>query len=872
MRGLGSTADRAVNRYTPEDTTPGEVCDLTLKALPKDREYFVIIDALEECKMDNMTEVVQYFARLRVNPDSPYPRFRLLYSCRTDSALLPLIKSLYSSSQGGLFLDVGFFHISMSNNRRDEEIEAFITSEITYRRHIRNLSPQLEAAVRAALIAGAQGMFLWVALQLEIIFPRHHHCRTLTDSDLILLLDRLPRGLSATYDHALEHISDVNRAKRAFQLIGGSERPLGTSELAVAVNIEPGNTYWDHSAFPLDPDALVWTCGGGILEVMEEDDTVHYIHHSALRHLLLDGAEPNLPTTPASKQIQQVAGYKFKLEDACTVLAAVCVTFLSYKMHDHQLAKCVNAVGDHDIIDAVSAFLPRSQAATTTRSLTTKLIERVLDRRKRTPSESVTSTTRVFTLVTELARQGHQEAEERAIRQFLEYASQYWLEHTKNFIDPSDIEDGAQVEACVYAVPAQCYRLFSSLVRSESTHIGPPWHENTDSARIQWALETGHVPVYRVVMHLGFGHGPRLTLAADSSGIYKRDTINTIAKAIHHSPERVRIAGKEIGAILALNIFFETTDRAYSEFIPRKVVLDKWVACGVDLDAPLVASAGSLWSPLCLLLRYLGAAVSRSALFDTCSDFDPVNDERVKIYKGTIHELLKMRVSVIGFSGNTLGGPRPLFMALDLGLGDVVRSMVKMLRPDDVSFKDEAGRTLLGLAIMLGGSRDNGADELLKCLLVMGADTCTLTACWVPLPGAYYYPRPGVVLGRFMKALGSEENLASKVNGMPPLVLAATRMVPSVFELLLYHHTVDLQQTYGGRAIHECVDSILSPEESVARSPAPPHCAMSQIDNEMLAIWHSAKAQILRQRAREEARNSFSELDPTPMGKYIYTS
>ncbi|KAK4208281.1 hypothetical protein QBC37DRAFT_392148 [Rhypophila decipiens] len=264
VRSLGLTAERAVNRYTPETTTPSEVIDAALKTLPKDRRYFIVIDALDLCDKDTLCEVATKlsYAQMEFPTSSEFLLFSCLYTCRDDSSFLPLLKTLFNThdkvdAQPTFFI---MHHISMSDPRRDPEIEAYITSEIAARRNIRNLSPDLEAAVTAALIAGAQGMFLWVALQLEILFPRYHPSRTLSDSDLTMLLERLPKDLESAYDKALEHISDSQRSKQVFQLVVGCERPLTTGELAVAANVKPGDIHWDQSTFPLDPSALVGAC------------------------------------------------------------------------------------------------------------------------------------------------------------------------------------------------------------------------------------------------------------------------------------------------------------------------------------------------------------------------------------------------------------------------------------------------------------------------------------------------------------------------------------------------------------------------------------------------------------------------------------
>ncbi|KAM7201216.1 hypothetical protein V8F20_004962 [Naviculisporaceae sp. PSN 640] len=863
VRSLGSTAERAIKRYTPGSTSASELFDYTLRALPKDKTYIVIIDALDECSRESMAEVVLYFARKMTIPD--WPNFRLLYSCRTDSPLHPLLIAQYDRGLQGR----GLCHISMSNERHDNEIEAYITSEINDRRHVRNLSPELEAAVRAALIAGAQGMFLWVALQLEMLFPRYHASRTLTNSDLTLLLERLPSDLAAAYDHALEHISDPQRARKVFQLVAASQRPLTTSELSVAVNVEPGDTKWEHSTFPLDPSLLVWTSGAGMLEVMEEDASVHYIHHSALRHLLhVETLLTQVPPIPLlTGELPTSWRYRFTLEDASNVLAAICVTFLSYTMHDRQLVKRVNAVGDRNIIDAVSATLFSSHVATGGGSLTTKLIERVLDRRRAPLSQSASSTTKVFDLINDLALQGNFQEEEKAIKQFLEYASRYWLDHTKRFLDPSDLQDKTPAEGSVYVVPAQCYQLFCSLVRSDLAHVGYPWPKHSDSSRVQWALETGHVAVYRVVMRIGFGHGPHSTLAADGPLIYTADNlpevptptpwhdiyniIHTIETTIHHSPEKVRIAGKEMGAVLALYIYsqryIEMNTPPYHVVIPLGLAMEQWVTLGVDIDAPLAACDGSLWSPLCLLLQDFALVSEKAADDKTGSDQWNVCLEVLK--KGIDH-LLKQGANVIGFPSNSLGGPRPLFMALDLDIGEVVETMLGVLPASDVNFEDEAGRTVLGLTILLRKSPAPVIEELVKGLLGMGADPNKVSSFFI-LPAEAYSAKlghsgiPQHILRAYSLNPGSGELSYLFHSKVPPLIIALQKRVPSAFKLLLDRHA-DVYQTHGHRTIHEYIDDALSRGENAGYGVAG---VWSQRKKdayyEILEIWRSAKSRIL---------------------------
>jgi len=761
VRSLGREAADAVNKYLPSQNTPGGVIDMTLKALPRLYHYYVVIDGLDECSMETATEVLDGLARFWEGRFAHY-----LFSCRADSPIIPAIQRSKPVSE----MDS---HVSLSNPKHDDEIKHYIDSEIEARRHVRKLTPELEAAVRMALIAGAQGMFLWATLQLDMIYPQDHTRRTLTDSDLIHLLERLPKDLTTTFDKALENISDKQRAKKVFEIVAAAERPLTTDELAVATNIQPGNINWDQATFPLSPSALVWTCGGGLLEVVEEEDSVHYIHHSALRHLLLDGMEPPGPD-PSPNPTTSL--YKFSLEQANTIVAAVCVTYLSYTMHDSRLVKRVKMPDDRNITEAVAHSVARNQALVSDSTLAQRLISRVLDRRK---PPSAQSSVAIFNMVNDLARQQHEDDDDRAARVFLDYASRYWLDHTKHFINTPDSA----------LVPDVVYELFASLARSDLPHIRCPWLDDSNASRMRWALRTSHLAICRLVLRAAFGLGayPKV---ADIELEDAKPVIHEIQQAITTSPDSVMIPGKEFVGVIALSIYFQLYERRYT-LQPLSTHISNLTKFGLDPNTPLGALDGGAWPPLCLLLR-------RTVLFS----------EEAEVAEGLevpINALLSNGASPVGLSGYTYGGPCPVFMALELGLQDIALKMLSRVTPIDVNFEDPKGRTLLGMAILYSDKLLDEAQVQCRRLLQMGAKPNKPTSIIRLSRASYVSISAAQTLAEYKKS--DEQSIAEPVK-VPPLILAARNAHCPIFQELIYAGA-SLDLLFRGKPIRKAVDRIV---------------------------------------------------------------
>jgi len=133
-----------------------------------------------------------------------------------------------------------------------------------------------------ALIARADGMYLWIILQMN------HLCDQKTDHDIRAALNDLPRGLEKTFIRFLKKIDALappsrERVKRVLLWVVCAERPLRLAELTDAVAIDEMVDFWDPKRVVNKGQSLVDDCAH-LLDTYESGTTsdrrVQLVHSS----------------------------------------------------------------------------------------------------------------------------------------------------------------------------------------------------------------------------------------------------------------------------------------------------------------------------------------------------------------------------------------------------------------------------------------------------------------------------------------------------------------------------------------------------------------------------------------------------------------
>lgn len=121
-------------------------------------------------------------------------------------------------------------------------------------------------------------------------FKLNHQVDLANDSDILVALRNLPRGLSEVLDRKLCRVRKRLAAReslKALQFCGVVKQPLKIMEYRESLSISPGQKSLNRASFANDMDQIILDCCG-LVSVDEEDNTLHYVHHSVKQHLFTE--------------------------------------------------------------------------------------------------------------------------------------------------------------------------------------------------------------------------------------------------------------------------------------------------------------------------------------------------------------------------------------------------------------------------------------------------------------------------------------------------------------------------------------------------------------------------------------------------------
>jgi hypothetical protein len=257
-------------------------------------------------------------------------------------------------------------------------------------------NPNLILEIRDALLKGSQGMFLWVALQIESL------CAMRTDAAIRDALADLPKDLPETFSRILQRSQGSGKPyqRPILELITIAHRPLTIEELREALSVVPGDAVWNSEKLLNDVYSTL-SCCGCLLTVDEEELTVRLVHHSVKQFLLNGFADSS--------------NISFTLNSAQRKMADIIVTYLSYGVFETRLS---TLVAPQMMTGSVPSGIIHStlDSSSTIRNLALKLLKS-----RKCPEHDISRT------LVEMSKS----LGSRSINKFhfYSYAKSYWLQH-----------------------------------------------------------------------------------------------------------------------------------------------------------------------------------------------------------------------------------------------------------------------------------------------------------------------------------------------------------------------------------------------------------------------------------------------------------
>jgi hypothetical protein len=285
--------------------TPEDLCLLIQSLSTFFDEVMIIIDALDECGSDR-SKIVELLASINIDGYN----IKTLFTSRLETDIELHLRD--------------YEKISIAATSSD--LKLYVASEIERRsrkKSLRTRDPELKTEIMDRLVEGAEGMFRWVACQLDYL------CELNTDKALRKALNSLPPTLFATYERILDRVNASNSdtqqlVQRVLTWIVCSKEPLSTIELLEAVSISEDDAELDFEAMPDEEGILKWC--SSLVRRTPDGNRLELAHFTVEEFLLaIDSNEPNNP----------YGRYRISPTEQDLSLAKLCLTYLEFKDFDN---------------------------------------------------------------------------------------------------------------------------------------------------------------------------------------------------------------------------------------------------------------------------------------------------------------------------------------------------------------------------------------------------------------------------------------------------------------------------------------------------------------------------------------------------------
>ncbi|KAK5991924.1 Vegetative incompatibility HET-E-1-like protein [Cladobotryum mycophilum] len=361
------------------------ICGLLKASLPASFQAYFVLDGLDECSGEEREVLLREIRRIQ-----DLFSLRVCVSFREEADNPHRLDSTPLARQE---------RVRMPTNNPD--IKRFICDELHRCINSGTLvmgDLELLVEITNTLMDCAQGMFLWVSLQILAL------CRGKTDEEIRQALKDLPKDLPETYRRILKNCEgDGGQYQmKVLQLVTVASHPLTIEDVREALAVVPGDLNWNPARLPNNMYSVLAHCGG-LLTIDEENLGIRLVHQSVKSFLVDDFDDAIRPL--------------FTLNDADMYMSGVLITYLSYAHFDKQLSTTKS-----------SSIAPKSVPSAVFESVVTSdRLKKFASSYLKTRKKSQSSTADINRMLSNIKEQARSTMKQHT--QLYAYASSFWVHH-----------------------------------------------------------------------------------------------------------------------------------------------------------------------------------------------------------------------------------------------------------------------------------------------------------------------------------------------------------------------------------------------------------------------------------------------------------
>ncbi|KAF7976642.1 hypothetical protein HWV62_5961 [Athelia sp. TMB] len=240
---------------------------------------YIVIDSLDEC-----AEKVDLLRWIRSVTMGTSRKLHLMLTSRPEADIEQGLAPLHNHN---------LQKVSVGERSTADDISVYLDAWLKAE-NMNHWDKADKRMIKTAVSVGSNGMFRWVALQIDAI----NKCKN--RKELKAQLNSLPKGLDETYTQIFERSDCPHQLEKLLQWLVFSERPLTVAELAevLAIDLNMGEVPFYDPDLQCKKPAIIWGICNGL--VTEFEGTVKLAHFSVKEYLLVrikSKAEAHLSTS-----------------------------------------------------------------------------------------------------------------------------------------------------------------------------------------------------------------------------------------------------------------------------------------------------------------------------------------------------------------------------------------------------------------------------------------------------------------------------------------------------------------------------------------------------------------------------------------------